>query len=111
MRTLRKKFFVILACVSLLFTSLSVFAGYAAKGFGPMNQYYATLSVDSYDAVANTSGSGSCDTYVYGHRYGADTVSGHGSVSASVNYGGKFFYQARSTHWCSNYSSNLQTYV
>ncbi len=116
MKNSKKRFFVSAICLTLLVTSLSVFAGYSAKGFGPTNNYYAELQAYSDEAIAWTSGTGSKTTTVYGYyqdSLGLSPVSARGSSVASVGNGspGFAFVRAMSNHWCGNCSTNVYTNV
>lgn len=99
-------------CAFLLVTSLSVFAGYSAKGFGDMNQYYATLSAQSTEIRGETTGSGSKTTIVYGTMNTGQTLSSSGASVASVGRtGSNIFLRANSVHWVGNDSTTLFTNV
>ena len=113
MKTVKKKIWAILASATILVTSMSVFAGYDASGFGDMNQYYATLNAQRKQVIAQTSGTGDGKlTNVYGTLSNGETHSDTGASVASVELNTsdyRYFTEASSVHWVGKYSKYLYT--
>ena len=109
-----KKMFLVGIIAILFINSFVVYAGYSARGFGPMNNYYATLSVSLSDVVATTRASGA-DIYTSVHATLSDgsTVSSAGESVASVGRQGSsnIFLSGRSVHRCGDYVEALYTNV
>ena len=111
---MKKKMFLIGIIAILFINSFVVYAGYSARGFGPMNNYYATLSVSLSDVVATTRASGA-DIYTSVHATLSDgsTVSSAGGKCSVCWKTGiiKHFLSGRSVHRCGDYVEALYTNV